>query len=447
MEQSRREFVKQAASIGAPVIIQSVLSSMVNMLNVFMIGQLGEVAITSAAMGNQWFQLFMLLINGITAAGSIFIAQYWGRKDTRSIHQYMGILLYSTLALAIIFMSVSLIMPKTIIGFYSRDAAVIKEGSAYIQIISVTYIMCALNGTLVASLRSVGRTKLPMIATAFSLLISFIMNYSLILGKFGFPQLGVQGAAIAIVIARVVEISITAGYTFIKKPPILGKLKNYLIIESKVIRKYITYGSFVILGEVAYAIGNNLYNVAYKYTGTESQAALQIVSTFQSLSLVFCGGLGTAAAVMLGTLLGRNQFEEAKKCCKRLLILSVIISVAVSFILILFSSKLQGLFHISLTAQGYISIMIRILACAIPLRMLVFLIIVGILRSGGDSVYCFFANLIGVWCIGIPLVFMAVMYFKWPIYIVYIMATAEELGKFLICFPRVIKYKWIQNLT
>lgn len=230
----------------------------------------------------------------------------------------MGILLYSTLTLAFIFMSVSLIMPKTIIGFYSRDIAVIKEGSAYIQIISVTYIMCALNGTLVASLRSVGRTKLPMIATAVSLLISFIMNYSLILGKFGFPQLGVQGAAIAIVIARVVEFSITAGYTFIKKPPVLGNIKNYLIIESKVIRKYITYGSFVILGEVAYAIGNNLYNVAYKYTGTESQAALQIISTFQSLSLVFCGGLGTAAAVMLGTLLGRNQFAEAKKCCKRL---------------------------------------------------------------------------------------------------------------------------------
>jgi putative MATE family efflux protein len=444
---TKRDFFRTVIRIGAPVVIQSVIGSFVNLLSVFMVGQLGEVAITAAAMGNQWFLLYSLLANGIMAAGSIFVAQYWGKKDTKSIHQYIGIMLIGVCILATVFTVFAVVMPHRIISFYSKDAKVIAEGSTYIRIIGISYLMCAISGTFATSLRSIGNTRVPMYATFAALFSNLVLSYVLIFGHFGAPALGVLGAAVSTVIARFIELLVVLSYYQWKKPPIYANITAYFRINIAVIRRYFRYGFFIILGEVTYAIGNNLYNVAYKYTGTEAQAALQITNTFSNLAMVYCGGVATAAAVILGYLLGNNRFEEAKLCCRRLLWMAFIMSSVVGAILALIAPVLLSFFQVGDNTYHYVRIMIYILCAGIPLRTIVFLIIVGVLRSGGDSTYCFFANLIGVWGIGIPLIFIGAVYLELPIYIVYLLALMEELGKFIICFPRVMKYKWIRNIT
>lgn len=445
--ETKMDYLKCAMMIGLPVVMQNMVSSLVNTLDVFMLGQLGEVAITASAMSNQWFLLYLILANGIAAASAMFISQFWGKKDHKHIHNYMGILFFGTTALALVFMAVSIVTPERVIRLYSLDEAVIAEGTRYIRIISISFLLYAINCTCATSLRSIGETRIPMLASVVSLLCNTAGNCLLIFGMAGFPRLGIQGAAISTVLARMVELAISLGYICIKKPAVYGPVREYIKIPKEMLNRFFKYGSLVILGELVYAIGNNLYHVAYKYTGTEAQASLQIIMTLQGIALLFCGGFGTAASVMLGTMLGTGEFKKARECSKVLTVFAVLAGVAAGLLVAACSPVLLAFFHIGEEAKENVRIMIMIMALTIPLRTAVYMVICGILRSGGDNVYCFLGNLFGVWFIGLPAVFLTAVVLGLPVYVVYTMAALEEAGKLMICGPRALKGKWLRNLT
>lgn len=445
--ETKTDYLKCAMMIGLPVVMQNMVSSLVNTLDVFMLGQLGEVAITASAMSNQWFLLYLILANGIAAASAMFISQFWGKKDHKHIHNYMGILFFGTTALALVFMAVSIVTPERVIRLYSLDEAVIAEGTRYIRIISISFLLYAINCTRATSLRSIGETRIPMLASVVSLLCNTAGNCLLIFGMAGFPRLGIQGAAISTVLARMVELAISLSYICIRKPAVYGPVREYIKIPREMLKRFFKYGSLVILGELVYAIGNNLYHVAYKYTGTEAQASLQIIMTLQGIALLFCGGFGTAASVMLGTMLGTGKFKKARECSKVLTVFAVLAGAAAGLLVAVCSPVLLAFFHIGEEAKENVRIMIMIMALTIPLRTAVYMVICGILRSGGDNVYCFLGNLLGVWFIGLPAVFLTAVVLGLPVYVVYTMAALEEAGKLMICGPRALKGKWLRNLT
>lgn len=442
-----KEFFQGILIIGIPVIIQNLINSLVNMTAVFMVGSLGEVAITSTSLGNSWFFVYILLCGGITAAGSIFISQHWGNKEIDKVHQYMGVMIIGVAILAAIMGTSSILFSDRIICIYSNDPAVIKIGASYIRIIGYSYFFTALTNVFVATLRSTQIAFVPMIGTILSLLCNLLLNYCLIFGNMGMPRLGVNGAAIATVIARIIEFLFIVGYTYSKKLAIAVNPKRFFHIEYQTVKQYFRYGSFIILGEAIYGIGNSIYNIAYKYTGTESQAALQIVNSIKSMALVLSIGVGNSASVIIGNLLGQNQLEKAKRFCKKYLIFTPIVAAAVAVILVLFAPMILHMFQISQSSQSYAQKMLYILAFELPFRAINFTIIVGILRAGGDSTYCFKANFCGTWLFGLPMAFLGAVVLKAPVYIVFLMVTADEIGKFFICFPRTIKYKWMRNLT
>lgn len=445
--ESTKDYLKCAAVIGFPVVLQNMVSSCINTLDVFMLGQLGETAITAASMSNQWFLLYCILANGIASASAIFISQHWGKRDIRSIHHYMGILCYGAMGLAVIFSLFSMAAPGVVIRFYSMDPEVIREGTGYLRMISISYLLYALNITCTTALRSIGETRIPMAAAMISLVCNAVGNYLLIFGVWVFPEMGVRGAALATVIARVVEVAVVLGYILWKKPPVFGKLQDYIRIPRVLIQRFFQYGGLVIVGEAVYAVGNNLYNVAYKFTGTEAQASLQIIQTIQGMALLFCGGFGTAASVMLGTMLGKNEFQKARFCSKLLTWSAMAVSVVSAILIFLAGPLLLSMFRIGDDARQHVELMLGIMACSIPLRTMVFMVICGILRSGGDNFYCFLANLSGVWFLGIPAVFLAAVVFHLPVHMVYLLSILEEAGKLLVCGPRVLKGKWVRNLT
>lgn len=442
-----KEFFQGILIIGIPVIIQNLINSLVNMTAVFMVGSLGEVAITSTSLGNSWFFVYILLCGGITAAGSIFISQHWGNKEIDKVHQYMGVMIIGVAILAAIMGTSSILFSDRIIRIYSNDPAVIKIGASYIRIIGYSYFFTALTNVFVATLRSTQIAFVPMIGTILSLLCNLLLNYCLIFGNMGMPRLGVNGAAIATVIARIIEFLFIVGYTYSKKLAIAVNPKRFFHIEYQTVKQYFRYGSFIILGEAIYGIGNSIYNIAYKYTGTESQAALQIVNSIKSMALVLSIGIGNSASVIIGNLLGQNQLEKAKRFCKKYLIFTPIVAAAVAVILVLFAPMILHMFQINQSSQTYAQKMLYILAFELPFRAINFTIIVGILRAGGDSTYCFKANFCGTWLFGLPMAFLGAVVLKAPVYIVFLMVTADEIGKFFICFPRTIKYKWMRNLT
>lgn len=179
----------------------------------------------------------------------------------------------------------------------------------------------------------------------------------------------------------------------------------------------------------------------------QAQASLQIIMTLQGIALLFCGGFGTAASVMLGTMLGTGEFKKARECSKVLTVFAVLAGAAAGLLVAACSPVLLAFFHIGEEAKENVRIMIMIMALTIPLRTAVYMVICGILRSGGDNVYCFLGNLFGVWFIGLPAVFLTAVVLGLPVYVVYAMAALEEAGKLMICGPRALKGKWLRNLT
>lgn len=441
------EFLKGILLIGLPVMIQSLVNSLVNMVDVFMVGQLGEVAITASSLGNSWFFMYALLIGGITAAGSIFIAQYWGAKSATDIHKYIGIMFVGVGVLMMAFGLLSIFGSNFVIRLYSKDPQVIDCGSRYIKIIGFSYFLFPITNVFVTALKSTENTRIPMVGTLLSLFCNLGLNYVLIFGNFGAPKLGVVGAAAATLIARCVEFLFILGYIFIKKPVIAANLKAYFSFGKKQVSEYIKIGLFVILGECIYAVGTSVYNIAYKYTGTESQAALQIVNSLNNLAMVTVIGIGQSAGVVIGKMLGKNELDKAKRYCNMYLIFSAIFSVAMAVFVILTEPVFVRYFQIGDAAREYVLKMTWVLAFLMPFKGVNFTIVTGILRSGGDSNYCFLANFIGTWVVGIPLAFLSAALLHLPVYYVYLLIGADEVAKFLICLPRALHYRWIHNLS
>lgn len=442
-----REWGRGVFLIGLPVMVQTLVNSLVNMVDVFMVGQLGEVAITASSLGNAWFFMYALLVGGVTAAGSIFIAQHWGARQEAQIHRYMGIMFAGSGILMLLFGLLSVFGSGFVIRLYSRDAEVIACGSEYIRVIGYSYFLFPITNVFVTALKSTENTRIPMIGTLLSLFLNLLLNYMLIFGRFGMPQLGVTGAAVATLIARSVELLFIAGYVYGRKCVIAANLKTYFSFSAKHLKEYARYGFFVILGECIYAIGTSVYNVAYKYTGTEAQAALQIVNSLSNLAMVMAIGIGQSAGVVIGKLLGRNEFDKAKRFCNIYLLFSMLLSVAMAVLVVMAEPVYVSFFQIGEEARGYALKMVWVLAFTLPFRGVNFTIVTGILRSGADSNYCFLANFIGTWLVGIPLAFLGAAVLRLPVHLVYLMIGADEVAKLIICLPRALRGHWMHNLS
>lgn len=442
-----REWRQGIFLIGLPVMVQTLVNSLVNMVDVFMVGQLGEVAITASSLGNSWFFMYVLLIGGITAAGSIFIAQYWGARQLAEIHKHMGIMFVGTGILMMLFGSLSVFGSDFVIRLYSKDPEVIICGGRYIQVIGYSYFLFPITNVLVTALKSTENTRIPMLATLMSLFLNLLLNYMLIFGHFGMPQLGVTGAAVATLIARIAELLFVAGYVFGKKSIIAANFRTYFSFGQRQLKEYVKYGFFVILGECIYAVGTSVYNVAYKYTGTEAQAALQIVSSLNNLAMVTAIGIGQSAGVVIGKLLGGNELDKARRFCNIYLLFSALLSLVMAVLVIFAEPLYVSFFRIGGEAKEYVRKMVWVLALTLPFRGVNFTIVTGILRSGGDSNYCFLANFIGTWVIGIPLAFFGAAVLRLPVHLVYLMIGADEMSKFVFCLPRALHDRWIHNLS
>lgn len=446
-EFDRRLFYSQIFKIGLPIVIQNIIQTLAAMLDVFMIGQLGEVQITAVSLGSRWLQLFFQLNNAIMAVGSMFIAQYWGKRDKAAIHRTMGIVFTSSIIFTLVFSVCSYGFTHQIMSLYSADGEVIAHGISYIRIVLIVAVFVSVETILNTALTATENTVIPLITTIVALVLNFVLNYLLILGKFGFPMLGSDGAAIATVISYAVAAVTVTVITVIKKYPIWGNVKSYFSFTAANFGRFYKLGFFVMMCEVSYSIGINIYNIAYKYTGTNAQAALHIVENFQSLTMVLAVGIGTAQSVMIGKLLGASEFKLAKTYFKKFMFLVPTAALVLAILTVIASPLLLSVFKIEPTTYDDARKMLYLVAIIMPLKALSFSIVVGTLRSGGDTLPCFTTNLVGVWMVGIPCTFLGAYLFPDKIWLVFLFQSFEEIGKLTVCLPRVLTYRWLKNIT
>lgn len=440
-------FLRKALMIACPVALQGMLNTVVNLVDTLMIGTLGATAIAAVGLANKVFFVFSLLVFGIVSGSGVLAAQFWGSGDVKNIRKVLGLSLLLAMGGALFFVVPAMVCPQAVMRIFTTSRDSIELGAEYLRIAAMTYPFIALTNVYVAMLRAVNKVVFPVIGSCIAIAINICLNYVLIFGKFGAPVLGVQGAALATLVARVIEIMLMLGYVYIKKMPIACGPSGLFGWPAAFVRKFAVTSAPVIANEFMWGLGTTMYSLAYGRMGDEAVAAITIATTIQDIVVVLFQGLSAATAVILGNELGAGKLKRAEKYATQFFILQFMVTAAAALIVVGIRQPIISLYNITPEVAGNVSLCILIFAAYMPSKMFNYVNVVGVLRSGGDTRMCLFLDTSGVWLIGVPLAFLGALVWRLPIYTVYGLVMLEEIYKTVLGYIRYRQKKWLRNLT
>lgn len=441
------DFYRRLFIIALPIVIQNLITSSLNMLDTMMIGKVGELELASVGIANQYYFLYSLLANSIPIGSGVLIAQLWGKEDTINIKRTLSRSLFYNFILTLGFMILGLSIPGKIMSIFSSDPTVINIGIDYLKIVVISYLFTSITFTFASGLRSIGNTKLPMWGSFIGLIVNGILNAILIFGLFGSPKMGIKGAAIATLIARIVEFIIVVGIVYIKVDVLKLRFKDMLELPKSISTTLNKITLPIFLNESCWAFGNITYTAIYASIGTSAAASIQICSTVMNLFMIVSFGLANAAVVIIGNEIGANRENEAISASKKISSLSIKISIVLALLLALLTKPIVSFFNVSPEVKMASHYILYIYALVMVFKVYNAVMIVGILRGGGDTTYGSILQGLTLWLIGIPLAAFATFVLKLPVYFVVMFATVEEVIKLLFMIKRFKSFKWIKNMV
>ena len=442
-----KKFYSTLLKLAIPIAAQNFVASAVNMVDTVMIGQLGETEIAAVGQANQLFFLFALTLFGVSSGTAIFTAQYWGVRDVKNIRRVLGLGLMTACASALIFTVLAVFFPRQVMMIYSSDPLVIDSGVKYLRIVGLSYIVSAISFSYSSVLRSTEQAKIPMVLSIIALITNVILNYALIFGKMGLPEMGVEGAALATMIARVVEFVLMLIVVYTGKFVPAARLKEMFDWSKAFVIRFYRTAIPVILNESIWALGVSVYSIIYGRIGTDAVAAVNIASTITSVGMVLFQGMGNASGIMIGNQIGAGEEKQAFLYAKRLLTLGPGFAVVMGGLLILSSQMFLGFYQVSEAVNHSAVRILIVFSLLMPIRVFNLINIVGVLRSGGDTKYSLFLDAVGVWIISIPLALVGGLLLHLPVYWVYFLVGSEEVFKFFLGMNRFRSRRWINNLV
>jgi putative MATE family efflux protein len=442
-----RVFLTQLYHLAAPIALQSLFTGALNMVGSIMVGQLGDAAIAAVGLAGQVFFLLSLVLFGIGSGSAMFTAQLWGNKDIVSLRKVLGMCLIMGMGVAVIFFLSSEFFPSSILGIFTVDPEVIALGSGYLRIYAWAFLFFSVTYGYAAVLRSIGEVKLPMLIMVSSLALNIGLNYLLIFGAFGFPKLGILGVAISTVIVRVMECLAMVLITYWKKYPVAARIVELLGFDLHFFQRIIKLVFPVIVNEIMWSLGITAYTIVYARIGTPSIAAMNIVANVDNLALVPFFGLSSAIAIISGHKIGSGNKAEAYLDAGRTMGITAVFAILVSGIILLIKGPIISLYKITPDVSLYTDRALIIMAIWLVVRSQNMILIIGTLRSGGDTRYSLFLDGIIIWILGVPMAVLGGFFLHLPVYLVYLMVMSEELTKFILGLRRFLSRKWIHDLT
>lgn len=444
---TNKEFYPLLLKLSIPIILQGFLSTALVFVDVLMVGQLGEQAVASVGLGNQFTMIFIMVANGCATGTGIFAAQYWGRRYVKHIRQTFTIGLRYSLLIGIAFSIVTIFFPQQIIAFYSPDPAVQIEGGNYLHLLGISYIFFSITVVYAATLRSTKLVMLPLIASGIALLLNALLNYCLILGNFGFPRMGVQGAGISMIIARAVECGIIVISTRYQKLPMVKKAGSIFFAKIKGQREYFRVVFPVIMQNIGWVVGISLYMKIYASISTVALASYNISETLEKMGFMAFVSMANACAIMVGNAIGAGRKDLARDYSRKLLFIGVVGALAVGAIIIAVRPYVIQLYNLDAEGVQNVGYLMFFMACVMWIKACNVIFNGGILRGGGDTKYSMFIDVGGVWLVGLPMGYLAAFVWDLPIYFVVLCIYSEELVKMIVGFYRFLSGKWLRNLV
>ena len=444
-------FYKRFAGIAVPIAVQQLLSSLMYFVDNIMIGSLGESAIVGVGNANQIAFFILISMIGICSTGWVFAARFNGEGDKHGIKITLGVCLFGTIAIGTVFFLLALIIPEQLIAIFNDLPSVQKAGGEYIRIVGVSYIFSAVSMSYANVLKGCQRTKLPMMTTFVSISVNAFLNYVLIFGRLGFPELGVRGAAIGTAAGAFLNAALLVIIPRLKKSSMCGSLSELIRSRKELkpfLRQFIKVGTPMMAAEVLWALFSMLLVALYNRMGLEVAAAMAVYVAVEKMSLVVYIALAHSSGVMIGNYIGTKEFEKAHYYGKRFIAITPVSTLIVGALVLAGLPLFLAQYDISsvtldLTRKvvyGYLG-----LSCIL---MTNFTLLIGILRGGGDTRYATIVELSASFLITLPLAYVTALLLDWPVY--FVMLFAYGLGdavKLIFGLKRFFSRKWIHDIT
>ena len=430
-------------TIGLPVALQNLFSSGLNLVDSVMVGRLGDTSLAAVGIANTVFFLMVVFMFGIGSGISIFIAQYWGRKDYAGVRMTMAIGVCGGFIVSIFFMIITLAFPKEIMQIFSSDEQVIELGASFLRIVAFSYPLAAISNVFYSGLRSVKKAALPLGVSAVSIVTNTVLNALLIYGLAGFPKLGVRGSAIATLIARSLEILLIVSAVYLRKFPIAIYIKDFTALRTPFLKEILRVTAPVMMNEGLWSLGISTYTALFAKMGTEYVASYNILQTIDRLAFALTMGMASATAALVGHKIGEGKTKHAYLYAARTNILGTLIGAAMGIVLFAESTNIAGLFNVSNQTKIYAILLIRIFSVMIPIKTFNLENLLGALRAGGDTRFAFLAEIIPLWLFAIPMAFLAGWKFAWAVPFVYMLTASDEVFKAVVGLKRFLSKKWI----
>lgn len=447
-----REFMSRLWRLALPVSLQSMMFSLLGLIDIMMVSQLGTTAVAAVGLGNRVFFFNLLVIAGLAGGVSVLAAQYYGRGEMAGVRRSLALALVGATLVSLPFALVYVLSPGSVLGFASQDPELRPLADHYLMITGATILCTAIVVPLESALRSIGNATAPTRIGIIAIIANVILNYVLIFGHFGhfgFEAMGVAGSAWGTTLSRLLQTALLLLYVRRHESRLVPRAVDWLAaFKRKEVVRFTLIALPLLFHDGLWAFGMLLYGFLYAHLGTDSLAIMTTLGTLESILISLFFGLAVACSTLLGHRLGAEEYEAAWQHSQLFLVIAPVGALVVGVaVWLLQTSLLQWVGNLPPELMGEAGQVLAIMCLGMLLKVFNMVGIIGVLRSGGDVNYSIFIDIVGMWCIGLPLAWVAVSLLDWPLSWVVAVVLLEELSKVLLVQHRIRQRRWLRNLV
>ena len=444
--EAREGFYRELFVLVIPIVIQNLIASSVSVADTLMLGNVDQTSLSASGLAGQLMFLINVMFFGLNSALTILASQYWGKKDVKVISKILGIGLIIAMIVTVSFSAVAFFIPRHVMWIWTDDPELIAAGAKYLRFVAPSYIFLGLFQPYLTILKSCERVVFSTVTSTAALFINVIFNYMLIFGHGPFPELGIEGAAIA------TSISCGSGaliclIDFLRQKVLPKSLRVMFGIPRALVVDFFKYSLPAFVNDVMWGLAFTVNSIIMGHLGSDIVAANAVVSSVRDLVTVVGFGISAAASIMLGKEIGENKLDVAKKDASSIVRVTVFSGFISGFVLLLISPFVPGLVDITETAIRYLQIMLYINIAYQMGQIINTVLIASIFRCGGNSKYGMVLDIICMWCFAVPLGLISAFVLKLPPLIVYVLMCTDEFAKMPFAVHHYLKGGWIRNIT
>ena len=441
-----REFNRKLLRLSVPIAFQNLMLALVAAADALMLGKVNQNAMSAVSLATQIQFVQNMIIWAIVGGLGILGAQYWGKNDKVVLGKIFGISIRQSLVVSAAFFIGCFSFPRMLMRLFAHDATLLDLGAQYLRVASWSYLFTGVSQCYLAIMKVSDHPSRSAWISSGAVILNILLNAVFIFGLLGMPAMGVKGAALATVCARVIELGWCVGSS-LQKNFVRLKLTTIFAFNRTLVADFWHYSLPIFGAGMLWGIGFTSYTAVMGHLGQDAAAANSVAAVVRDLMCCLCNGFGGAAAILIGNELGAGRLDLGRKYGDRLLIIGFLVGFVCTIVILAVIPLVTYFLKLTPQAQSYMVGMFIILSIYMIGRSFCTIVINGVFWAGGDTFFDVYSLVVCMWGIALPCAFLGAFYFHWPVLLVYACTCLDEVGKIPWVVAHFFRYKWVRNIT